>query len=74
MVNFWSAPPNTDTLPDGEMLPCAPALAVMVNDGFEANVAAMDMFVVISLMRYELTAPFDSMVPPADPTITSAML
>ena len=33
MVKLWLPPEGTDTLPLGEMLPPAPALAVMVNDG-----------------------------------------
>jgi hypothetical protein len=32
MEKLWSAPITTETLPEGEMLPPAPALAVIVSD------------------------------------------
>ena len=52
-------PPSTDTVP-GDMVPFAPALAVMVYEGFGPKVAAIVWLAVMFVKEYVVTAPMDT--------------
>src|SRR5512143_3686693 len=59
MVNVLLVPPSAETVP-GDIVPFAPALAVMVYDGFASNVAAIVGLLVTFVKVYVPTAPTDT--------------
>src|SRR5512143_1347959 len=59
-ANVRLVPPSTDTFPDGDKAPFAPALAAMVYDGFASNVAAIVWLLVTFVKVYVATAPTDT--------------
>ena len=68
MMNVRLVPPSTDTLPDGDKAPFAPALAVMVYDGFASNIAAIVWLLVTFVKAYVAAAPTDT------PSIRTSMI